>query len=73
MTEDECQQIICDRKTWDIGRKNTGNNGKQATPQKDEMNWHIKQIHEKLVANKKLLASLPDVNVSDGNPMNPSN
>ena len=44
ITAKERQQFLDDHKTWNLGHKKTGNNGKQETSTKDEMNRNIKQL-----------------------------
>ena len=44
LTEYECQHILGYHRTWNLVRENTGDNGKQATSTKYEMNRQIKQI-----------------------------
>ena len=72
LTAGDRQQIIYDRNTWNLGRKNTSNNRKQETPTKYKMNWQIKQLQENINSNKKLLAYLLDGNDSNKNSMDPA-
>ena len=72
LTADEYQQILDDRRNWNIVQNNNGNNRKHATPMKSEMNSHIKQLQENLDYNKKRLESLSYGNEYDKNPMEPS-